>query len=229
MLTPTHAKLTLADRVASYRSTFPEYPDSWPVVSPTGRWLNAIWLGGNNYKGNGYYGSYPPWYLPRVRALFPEIDVSAWWHLYAGSLGDDAGGRRLELREPMEGVGRMHVRADCRQLPLQSGRCRLLAADPPYTDLDAEVYHTPPGLNKPLVMTECARVTQPGGFLIWLDTSLPMYNGDYWYHFGMICVQRSSNHRTRLCSLFQRTSVPPPTLSMPPPLTPVHEEKIEWP
>ena len=196
--------MTLQERVAHYKRAFPQYPDSWPWVSQTGRWLNGIWLGGNNYKGNGYYGSYPPWYLPRLRALFPDVPPACWLHLYSGSLAYDEGGWRVELRPPGDGVTVPHIQADCRHLPLREHRFPLIAADPPYTEGDAERYHTPPGINKPAVVRECARVVAHQGFLIWLDTTLPLYRGEDWQHFGMICVQRSVNHRTRLCSIFRR-------------------------
>lgn len=196
--------MTLQDRADHYRATFPDQPGSWPWVTPDGRWLNAVWLPGHDYTGNGYYGSYPKWYLPRLRALFPDLPKEEWLHLYSGSLAYDEGGWRVELRPPGDGVTVPHVRADCRHLPFQDQSFRFAAADPPYTDLDAERYHTPPGLNKPKVVKEAGRVIQAGGFLAWLDTTLPIYNGEEWHHFGMICVQRSVNHRTRLCSLFER-------------------------
>jgi hypothetical protein len=196
--------MTLQDRVEAYKAAFPQYPDSWPWVTPTGRWLNAVWLGGENYKGSGYYGAYPPWYLPRLAALFPDIPQEEWLHLYAGSLTDATPGWKLELRPPGDGVAPAHVRADARHLPFLRGCFRFTAADPPYTELDAERYHTPAGLNKPAVVRDVATVTHAGGFLAWLDTTLPIYHGETWQHFGMILVQRSCNHRTRLCSLFAR-------------------------
>ena len=196
--------LTLQERADAYKAVFPDYPGSWPWVTPDGRWLNAIWLPGNDYTGNGFYGSYPKWYLPRLEALFPDIPADQWFHLYAGSLEREVGGIRVELRPPGDGVQPATVRADCRQLPFRDGVAAMQAADPPYTELDAEKYHTPPGINKPRVVRECARVAAPGGFLAWLDTSLPIYSGEVWRHFGMICVQRSAGHRTRLCSLFER-------------------------
>jgi ubiquinone/menaquinone biosynthesis C-methylase UbiE len=79
----------------------------------------------------------------------------------------------------------------------------MVAADPPYSPADAARYGTPP-VHKPAVLREIARVVAPGGFLIWLDTTLPLYRKVEWHHWGMICVQRSTNHRTRLCSLFTR-------------------------
>jgi hypothetical protein len=170
-------------------------------VSPSGRWLNAIWLLGNNYRNKtDYYGAFPPGYMPRIRPLFPEIPAARWVHLYAGSLTAEEPGTRIDLRRDK----RPTLCADARALPLRDASVPIVSADPPYTGKDALRYGTPIVLNKPKVLREIARVTQPGGFLVWLDTTLPMYRGADWYHFGMICIQRSTNHRTRLCSLFER-------------------------
>jgi hypothetical protein len=195
--------LTLADRVESYKQAFPQFSSSWPHVSPDGRWLTAVWLLGNNYKGSGYYGAYPPGYLPRIRALFPEIPTPLWLHLFSGSLKPSEGGIRIDVRPLGQGVAPASVRADATRLPFVDGQLVMTAADPPYTKLDAKRYHTKP-VNKPKVLRELARATAPGGFLVWLDTSLPLYRKDQWHHFGMICVQRSTNHRVRLCSLFAK-------------------------
>ena len=162
-----------------------------------------MWLLGNAYKGSGFYGAYPPSYLRRVRALFPDVPPEVWLHLYSGSLGPEVPGLRLDISmEP--GRMRPSIVADARHVPIRSGSIRLSAADPPYSKPDAVRYGTPIVLNKPQVLRELARVTVSGGFLVWLDTTLPLYDGKVWRHFGMICVQRSTNHRTRLCSLFQR-------------------------
>ena len=34
----------------------------------------GIWGIGNNYKGSGYHGSYPPGYLKRVMSMFPDAE-----------------------------------------------------------------------------------------------------------------------------------------------------------
>lgn len=195
--------LTFADRVESYRTTFPQFPDSVPVISPSGRWLTGMWMMGNDYRGSGYYGAYPPSYLKRVAALFPDVPTSAWVHLFSGSLKPEVGGLRIDVRPPGEGVVAPSFRADAKRLPLGDASIPLVAADPPYTKIDAKRYKTP-AVNKPKVLLELARVVFPGGYLIWLDTTLPIYRKAEWHHWGAICIQRSTNHRTRLCSLFTR-------------------------
>lgn len=195
--------VTLQERADAYRHAVSEFPDSAPAVSASGRWLTGMWLLGNDYRGSGYYGAYPPSFLRRVMALFPDVAPERWLHLFSGSLRADVPGLRIDLREPGNGVVPPTVRADAKCLPFGDGRFDLCCADPPYTPADAEFYGTP-GLNKRLVLKEVARVVKSGGHLIWLDTTLPMYAKRDWHHWGMICVQRSTNHRTRLCSLFTK-------------------------
>lgn len=198
-----HGMLTLEDRVKAYAVKFPEFPDSWPVVSPSGRWLTAIWLLGNDYRGSGYYGAYPPSYLRRVQALFPEFPASDWLHLFSGSLKPEVGGIRVDCRPAGSGVVAPSFVADATALPFDASSVRIVDADPPYTKVDAKRYGTKP-VNKPKVLRELARVVKVGGHLIWLDTTLPIYRKSEWHHWGVICVQRSTNHRTRLCSIFTR-------------------------
>jgi hypothetical protein len=195
--------LTLAARAAAYAAAFPQFPDSVPVVSPTGRWLNGVWLLGNDYRGSGYYGAYPPSYVRRIQALFPDVPPARVLHLFSGSLRPSVPGVRIDLRPPGDGVEAPSARADALSLPFRDGTFPMCLADPPYTGEDAKRYGTKP-VNKRLALYELHRVVAPGGFLVWLDTTLPMYAKKSWHHWGMICVQRSTNHRTRLASLYTR-------------------------
>ena len=54
------------------------------------------------------------------------------------------------------------------------------------------------------VMREAARVTAPGGNLVWLDQKRPMFRKDQWRLWGAIGLVRSTNHRVRLVSIFER-------------------------
>jgi ubiquinone/menaquinone biosynthesis C-methylase UbiE len=79
----------------------------------------------------------------------------------------------------------------------------LVMADPPYSQSDAERYGTRM-VDRRKVLREAARVTQPGGYLVWLDTVLPMFAKREWHWWGAIGIVRSSNHRVRFVFMFER-------------------------
>lgn len=49
-----------------------------------------------------------------------------------------------------------------------------------------------------------AEVVPVGGYMAWLDTVWPMHSKACWVTVGRITVIRSTNHRVRLCSIFER-------------------------
>lgn len=192
--------ITLADRVASFQRAYPDCPDAWPYVSPSGRWLYGTWEIGNDYRNKtGFYGTFPPRFLDRLMALFPEVGADV-LHAFSGAL--PAGPYvRLDLH-PGRGadvVGNVYdVRA------LFAGRSfRLIVADPPYTAPDAKRYQVPM-VNKRRAVAALAEVAAPGSFLAWLDTSWPQHRKSQWQTVGRILIQRSTNHRARVLHLFER-------------------------
>src|SRR6266540_1931472 len=72
--------LTPHQRTLLYKQAFPKYP---PLRSDD-RWIDGLWVLGNNYKGSGYYGAYPPQYLKRMKALYPDAERVL--HACSGSL-----------------------------------------------------------------------------------------------------------------------------------------------
>lgn len=212
--TNTPMTLTLADRAASYASVFPSYP----APRADERWLDAVWMMGNNYRSTapGFYGSYPPGYLKRIHALFP--DARKVLHVFSGSLTHEqvaepahheAIVRRIDARaEPHPGVRPSFVtditnEADFDLLHTYAGGQDLILADPPYSVEDAEHYG-PPMVDRKKAVAACAKLLRPGGHLVWMDQVLPMYRKDALRHVGNICVVRSTNHRVRLVSIFER-------------------------
>jgi hypothetical protein len=195
--------MTIADRAERYAESCigRSYPDSIPTVSRSGRWITGMWLLGHAYQGSGYYGAYPPSYLGRIAALFPDVPPPSWVHLFSGSLSPDVPGLRIDRR--LTADVRPSVVSDSCALPLRDGSVRFVCADPPYSTQDSARYGTG-AVRKPAVLREIARVVRHGGHLVWLDTTLPMYRRAEWHLWGLICVQRSTNHRTRLCSIFTR-------------------------
>lgn len=197
---------TLADRAWFYNASRygQDYPES--QLRASDRWIQGQWVLGNDYRGSGMYGSYPPAYLARISTLFP--DAAARVHLFSGSLPmcqSRAQGVTVDLRETAQ--VQPGVRGSVLALPFMNGSFDLGYADPPYTTTDAEEYDTPM-VDRRKALYEIHRVIVPGGFLVWLDTVLPMYRKDYWKWVGAIALWRSSNHRVRGVHIFERVPRP---------------------
>jgi len=91
------------------------------------------------------------------------------------------------------------------QLEQNSARFDLILADPPYSPEDAEKY----GVRMPNrreVTRALAQVCRPGGILVWLDVVWPQHRKEEWRTWGQIGLVRSTNHRVRLVSFFERTA-----------------------
>jgi hypothetical protein len=197
--------LTLRDRADAYRAAFPARPPLQVVKEQGGDVLYGTWLCGNDYRNRStFYGSYPPGYLDRVLALFPDVvssDVDgsvSVLHAFSGSLpaGPYA---RCDLRQEAEYPCSVY------DLPERVGAVRwpLVIADPPYSAADAVRYGTPM-VNRRRALSALARVTEPAGHLVWLDCVWPMFSKGDWRTVGRITLIRSTNHRVRLVSIFER-------------------------
>lgn len=186
--------MTLLERAANYSRTFPNFPP----LRADDRWLDGVWILGNDYRGSGYYGAYPPSYLRRVRALFPDVGDKSLLHLFSGSLPPAVGGIRLDRARETQ----PDVLADAARLPFRDS-FGLVLADPPYSRIHAAKYAARM-INRRVVLHEIAQVTCAGGHLVWLDTQVPMFAKTDWHWYGAIAVIRSTNHAIRLCSLFER-------------------------
>ncbi len=180
----------LIERAGFYNETFPKYSKlAWLQASH--RWLWGIWSIGNNYKGSGYYGSYPPRYVDRVMSMFPDAENIL--HLFSGSLTKEVEGDRFDVNPNVEPdiVGDAHKLSE-----IVTKKYDLILADPPYSEEDALHYGTAM-VNRNKVVSECSLVLEKGGFLIWLDQVLPMYRRDTLERCISIGVERSTNHRFR--------------------------------
>lgn len=193
--------VTNAERAENYRACFPEYPP----LRADDRWIDGVWMLGNNYKGSGYYGAYPPGYLKRIAALFPDLTHKRVLHLFSGSLTpvSPIRGWRMDINAALH----PEVCGDAQSLPFVDDSFHLVVADTPYSAADAERYGTRM-ISRPTVLHEIARIVPPGGVLVWLDTVWPMFSKRDWHCFGVIGIVRSTNHRVRLTSLFERVGLP---------------------
>lgn len=195
--------MTLLDRIDAYKKAYPKHPASWPwLTEEDGRSvLYAIWVVGNDYRNKTtYYGAYPPRFLDHVMALFPDMAPEDVLHVFSGSLPEGPY-TRVDVNPMLKPdvVGSVY---DVAQL-FGARRFKLQIADPPYSDDDAVKYGT--------VMVDRYKVTQAlasvapvGGYLAWLDCVWPMHTKAQWVTVGRIFLQRATNHRVRVVSLFER-------------------------
>lgn len=218
--------MTLQERCESFAGRFPKWPAAWPrVVRESSRdVLYATWVLGNDYRNKTkYYGAYPPGYLARIDALFPDVchetnqiapTPDAQWpvlHMFAGSLPPGPY-LRVDTRFDQDA----HVMPDLRgsvynisYLRGGSEACNwlfsLVLADPPYSAADADQYGTG-SVDKRRATAALAQVTRVGGHLVWLDTCWPMHRKAEWLTVGRIAIIRSTNHRVRMATIFERAA-----------------------
>ena len=208
--------MTLAERAESYHRVFPD----WPPPRTDARWLDGVWVLGNDYRNKSpLYGAFPPGLLKRVFALFP--DAKRVLHVFSGSLSYDQvsdawSDTHSTVTHPIQlrldnGVMKEAAMANpdvvCDAIELSkhvAKKSDLVIADPPYDPSDAVKYGVKLP-NKRKVLAEIAKVTAPGGNLVWLDTSLPMFAKRDWSWWGAVAIVRSTNHRVRLLSMFEKT------------------------
>jgi SAM-dependent methyltransferase len=123
-------------------------------------------------------------------------------HLFSGSLSRGAY-VRLDLRANAGAGVLPDVQADATALPFRAGTFDLILADPPYSGEDANRYGTAM-VDRRRVFAQCVHILRPGGHLVWLDMVHPMYRKAALRLWGEIGITRSTNHRYRIATLFER-------------------------
>lgn len=188
--------MNLEDRIRSY-SKNSGFPSSL-IVGGDGR-LAGIWILGNDYRSKTkYHGAYPPNYLKRVKALFP--DKKSVLHLFSGkvnleSFPGDTVDINLNLNPTFVDDGQSLM-----GVPVE--KYDLILADPPYSGEDAEKYgFTMIKRNK--VLGALSRLPQ-ASHVCWLDQILPQWSKEIFKLVGLIGIVRSTNHRFRCLSIFER-------------------------
>lgn len=186
--------LSNRDRIRGYNRAFPRYPMMWYDKG----WIMGVWNIGNNYKGSGYYGSYPPSYLQRIDSLFPDQEKVL--HLFSGSLPEGPY-TRFDRRPEMS----PDVCGEAKDLAsiFSPESMDIIYADPPYSEADANHYGTCL-INRNQVVKDCFKILKVGGFLCWMDQVLPMYSRKEFRRVGEILITRSTNHRVRAVFIFQK-------------------------
>lgn len=201
--------MTLAARIAAFQATYAKWPASWPhLVKEGGRdVLYATWLIGNHYRNaTRYYGAYPPGYLKRIAALFPDVEPDATLHVFAGSLPEGVWRMDVSLEHDPTIPGSVYdARTLIDRYVRKHHRFRLLVADPPYSSADAVHYKTTM-ISRGRALAALATVTKAGGHLVWLDVCWPMHRKAEWVTVGRIAIVRSTNHRVRMATIFERAA-----------------------
>lgn len=155
---------------------------------------------GNNYQvGSGYYGGYPHGYLKRIAALFP--DKSKILHVFSGKVDQGAmPGDTVDLDEEMEPTF-VDDAQSLASVPVE--KYDLVLADPPYSVEDADHYK-PSMVKRNKVMSALGKRARKGTHVVWLDQVLPMYRKDQWNVIGLIGMVKSTNHRFRVITIFEK-------------------------
>jgi hypothetical protein len=192
--------MQLQDRINNYvRET--KFPRSL-FVSEDGR-IVGTWIMGNDYRVKSeYYGGYPAGYLRRIRALFP--DKRRVLHLFSGKVDTVAlPGDTVDINPNLQPTY-VDDAQTLSGVPL--GDYDLILADPPYSVEDAERYQTTM-VKRNAVMRALQRASA-GTHIVWLDQVLPMYRKDVFAIGAVIGMVKSTNHRFRVVTVFERLSLP---------------------
>jgi ParB-like chromosome segregation protein Spo0J len=205
--------VSLRERAQLYNTAFEHLgPPNTPLfyVNKNDReFIHAFWfVGGGNISS--LYGSYQVEYLKRVETLFPDAVKVV--HLFVGSLPPSPYYVRVGLPQ---GDYKPDIECDAHQLSSKLPfKADLIYADPPYSVEDSEHYQNAM-VNRERVISECAIVLEPGGFLVWLDQALPIFSNNDLQFVGAIAYIRSTANRFRVVSIFRKPMKPcsPPTES----------------
>ncbi len=189
--------ITPIGRIANYMKET-KYPNGLHA-GDDGRIL-GIWVMGNNYKvKSDYYGGYPAGYLRRIKALFPDKHNPL--HLFSGKVElDILGGDTVDMDEELEPTF-IDDAQTLVNVPIEE--YDLILADPPYSVEDADHYK-PTMVKRNKVMSSLGKRAVKGTHVVWLDQVLPMYRKDQWDMIGLIGMVKSTNHRFRVISIFEK-------------------------
>jgi len=185
------------ERIANY-SKETKFPTSLSI-GEDGR-VFGIWVMGQNYTvASTFYGGYPHGYLSRIKALFP--DKKNVLHLFSGMVDlSIIPGDTVDIN-PMLNPTYVDDAQVMSKVPLQN--YDLLLCDPQYSVEDSEHYGTPM-VKRNLVMAQLGYRLKVGTHVVWLDQVLPMYRKDDFKVVGYIGMVKSTNHRFRVITIFEK-------------------------
>lgn len=164
------------------------------------------WIMGNDYRvASGFYGGYPATYLKRIKALFPDKKNAL--HLFSGKVDlVTFPGKTVDLNED-NAPDYLDDAQTLLKVPLR--KFDLCLADPPYSVEDA-LHYGPTMVRRHKVMSALMRM-RAGSHVVWLDQVLPLYRKDAWRVIARIGLTKSTNHRFRVVTIFERKADLPGT------------------
>jgi hypothetical protein len=192
-------RLDPQDRIDNYRSVMTKFPTA---LFTCGEQLLGIWVLGNDYHvQSGFYGGYPPTYLKRIKALFPEKRRVL--HLFSGKVDlDILPGDTCDINAEFNPTF-VDDAQSLEKVPIEN--YDLILVDPPYSIEDAERYQT--SMVKRNKVLKTLQRCKPGTHIVWLDQVLPVYRKDFFAAEGYIGMVKSTNHRFRVVTIFCRRDV----------------------
>lgn len=176
--------------INNYNKNFPKFP---PSLFLSNNEIIGLWVMGNNYTTKTkLYGAYPYGYLKRIYSLFPPIKNKT-LHLFSGSLDDEYD--KVDFNVGIDA----HEMGDI----LPNNFYERIYADPPYSVEDCDHYGCCM-IKRNVVFNECYKILNKNGILIWLDQVLPQYKKKEFKILGRIGMVKSTNHRYRVITIFQK-------------------------
>jgi len=186
-----------SERIASYKK-LTGFPQSL-FIGEDGR-IVGTWIMGNDYRVKSeYYGGYPAGYLRRVKALFP--DKHRVLHLFSGKVDTEVfPGKTVDINAN-NSPDYVDDAQTLEKVPVED--FDLVMADPPYSVEDCDHYQTSM-VKRNVVMRTLGNRLQHGAHVVWLDQVLPMYRKDQFNLLGIIGMVKSTNHRFRVVTIFEK-------------------------
>ena len=159
-------------------------------------WVYGVWYCGTAWRKAIYHGQYPATFVRRVLAAFPASDFRL-LHLCCGRCRVPGAVNVDRVRLP-----EADIVADGAALPFRARVFDVALADPPYTADDAAKYGVPmPSRSR--LLREMARVTSPGGWILWLDERYPAYRRKELHLVGLIGIVTGFLRRTRILACWR--------------------------
>ena len=176
----------------NYSRVFPNHP---PMAVQEGGSVYGVWYCSSWTKA-ALYGQYPPGFLDRALALFPNAGRVL--HIPSGTLR----GPGITVDRICDDVRKPMIVACAGNLPFRDNTFDLGLADPPYSRKDSKIYGCRP-FPVTRALEEARRVLRPGAYLGVLHTSVPMFSRRRWELRGLVAVVTGFRRATRMFSIFR--------------------------